>query len=697
MAIKSHNLDFGVSRNRITPKTGKVPLKKAVASGEKMPKNLTPDKTLKIKPIKNPEVKPDANPEQKTIKPVAKRSYGSVIPVTALAVLIAIFFQSLTYLNTARSASGTVLGAATSAYDDLDAANKSLEERDFGSAKHKFSSAQQNLANAQSELDKFRLLTMVAPPARSADDILTGAFFLAEAGKNLTYAMQLFDELSVNSEGISTSDYSTKLEQNKNLLKNSLLMISYAEDKFNSAKSLPDGYEETLKHAKDQIALLKGVLTDLVNLEDLFLSFFGSAPKTYLLVFQNYDEIRATGGFLGTYGVLKYNNGRIDKLKIESIYNIDGSLTKQIAAPGPFQPDIKKWGLRDANWFADFPTSARKMLEFFEMESETADGIISLTPEIFVDILRLIGNVEMPDYDVVLTPENFQDVVQEQTSVVYDKKLNQPKKFLDDFAPIMLDRLSTLKKEQWFEFFQIVKDSFAQKHALVYSTDSNTQKKIENLGFDGRILETESDYLAIINSNHGGTKTDLDVKQSAKIYSAVSKDGSVINTLTITRTNTSDLNNRNFARILVPKGSILISSSGFSDEPQFQSTSENFATDPDLEAWDVFESNGSIKTRSEAGKTEFTGWIQTPGKSETKVTITYLLPFKVRPGLFRGSEDFSLLFQKQPGNLETTIEGEWVFESGDPIWSSERTAREGKTVRFSEVATTDKYWAAVIR
>ncbi|MBX4187508.1 MAG: DUF4012 domain-containing protein, partial [Candidatus Doudnabacteria bacterium] len=322
-----------------------------------------------------------------------RTSFKALIPAVSICLLIVLVLQTVAYLNTAKSATGIVLGAATSAYDDLDAANKSLEERDFGSAKIKFTSAQHSLAEAQSALDKFKVLLAVAPPARSADDVLTGAYFLAEAGKNLTNAMQLFDQLSVDSNGIATDNFTTKLEQNRSLLKNSLMMLSYAEDKFESAKNLPGEYGETVKQAGLQISLLNGVLKDLVDLEDLFLSFFGVHPKTYLIVFQNYDEMRATGGFIGTYGVLKYENGAIKKLKIESIYNLDGSLNKRIAAPGPFQPQIEKWGMRDSNWFADFPTTAEKLLSFFEMSSETADGVIALTPNIFVEILKLIGPV----------------------------------------------------------------------------------------------------------------------------------------------------------------------------------------------------------------------------------------------------------------------------------------------------------------
>lgn len=645
-------------------------------------KILTADQATVWQPIKDKK------------EPFAWRSLAGL--TLALFVFVCVF-QAFAYVDNAQITSGQVLGDATSAYEDLNEANESLGLQDFTTARNKFSDAQSNLAAAQETLDKFRLLSLVAPPARSADNILTGAYFLAEAGKNLTTAMQLFDELSVTSDGIGTVNFTEKLQQNHNLLKNSLLFLSYAEEKFNDVSGLPADYNETLKTAQEQIKTLNSVLSDLVDLEDLFLSFFGSEPKTYLIVFQNYDEIRATGGFIGTYGVLNYQNGKINKLKIESIYNIDGSLTKQIAAPGPFQPDIKKWALRDSNWFVDFPTSAQKMLEFFEMESETADGVIALTPEIFIDILKMIGPIEMTEYGVTLDSDNFQEIVQDQTSINYDRKLNQPKKFLDDFAPIMLDRLSNLGKEQWFEMFQIMKNNFSERQMMVYSTDSETQEKIHKLGFDGSIKEAEHDYLSVFNSNLGGTKTDLDIKQSIFFTSEIKDSGEIENTVRIIRSNSSIDANKNYARILVPYGSNIINSTGFSDIVQLSSESEGYESDTNLRSWDNSVRIGNVYVRTEANKTEFSGWIETAGKSTSEITIKYTIPGKINTNFFNRNQGHSLLFQKQPGNLETYFEGEWILNNNNVVWQSPNTEFSNQTVKFNALTTTDQYWGLVLK
>jgi hypothetical protein len=689
MDLNKPKFDFNIVKKQPLPK-----LPKRLVKREVKPKDIIqPPKP--IKPIIKEKVRVISTPE--VVKPVYSAKFNMLAPVIAGFLVIVIMLQTVGYVLNAKMASGVVLGSATSAYSDLDSANQSLEEQDFDSAKDKFSSAQNNLINAQNELDKFKVLIAIAPQAKSADKILRGAFFLAEAGKNLADGIQLFDELSVNSSGISTENFIGKLEQNKKLLENSLILLGHAQQNFDEAESLPEEFEATLSEAKSQIRMLNTILKDLVNLEDLFLSFFGQNPRTYLLVFQNYDELRATGGFIGTYGSLKYENGAIKSLKIESIYNLDGSLTKQIAAPGPFQPGVQKWGMRDSNWFVDFPTTAQKLLQFYEMESETADGVIAFTPQIFVELLKLVGAVEMKEYDVTLTPENFQDVVQRKTSLEYDKQLNQPKKFLHDFAPLLLDKLSNLGKEQWFSLFQILKDSFAQKHILIYSTDQNVQDKIAAMGFDGKILTTQKDYLAVFNTNLGGTKTDLDIEQRINYLSEMNNEGELINTLTIVRKNVALEPNTNFVRILVPQGSVLLDSSGFENDPQFVSSAEGLEIDPDLKLWDQGFKTGNVYTRTEADKTEFTGWVKTLANSSSEIKLKYKLPFIIDTGWLDRSASTSLLFQKQPGTISTYITGEWRLGNLKPDWASTNANLQTNSIQFNSNGRTDQYWAGVFK
>ncbi len=84
------------------------------------------------------------------------------------------------------------------------------------------------------------------------------------------------------------------------------------------------------------------------------------APRTYLLLAQNSEELRATGGFISGAGHVTIDHGRLTGLVLKDSYALDNwqqphprppaAITKYMAA------DL--WVLRDANWSPDFPTSA---------------------------------------------------------------------------------------------------------------------------------------------------------------------------------------------------------------------------------------------------------------------------------------------------------------------------------------------------
>ena len=595
------------------------------------------------------------------------------------------------YLSKAHDASKEILGSATSAYSQLQGAGEDLTNQNFTAARGLFVSAQNNIRLAQEKLGAFGALKFFTPQAKSADHMLSGASLLAQAGTKLSEALSLFEEIKVTSNGIETDNFNSKVAANRELINEAKSLIDQAGEAFAKVSSVPSDYSGTLNEGKRQVAQLSSVLGKLLGLQDLYLGFFTEKPKTYLLLFQNYDEARATGGFIGTYGVLKTRLGKIDKLKIESIYNIDGQIFESIAAPGPFQPEIKKWGIRDANWFADFPTSAEKLLYFFEKGGETADGIIMATPQMFGQLLALTGPIQMSQYGVTLTADNFQDTVQFETSENYDKELNQPKKFLADFAPVLLNGLTNLGPEQWLGLFQILQENLDQKQVLLFSKDKQIQQRIEDMGVTGKISETPYDYLSIINSNLGGTKTDLEVAQRVNLESKILSDGTVLNTLVITRRNSASENNKDFIRVLVPKGSQLVSSSGFDPYPFYKSESEGLRTDVELAAWDEGRMVSDVFIRTESGKLEFSGWVNTVAGEERQLVLTYLLPFKIGNG-----EAYSLLLQKQSGSKPYEFTGAWDLGGESAVWMSRGVEKVRDILNFKSNSASDDFWGVVL-
>ncbi len=106
-----------------------------------------------------------------------------------------------------------------------------------------------------------------------------------------------------------------------------------------------------------------GTLDDGLALAISFPRLMGATsqgPQTYLIIVQNEDELRATGGFISTVGKFVVLNGHVLGLSFEDSYAFDDFPKPYPAAPWQLDQymNIPILLLRDANWFTDFPTSA---------------------------------------------------------------------------------------------------------------------------------------------------------------------------------------------------------------------------------------------------------------------------------------------------------------------------------------------------
>jgi len=89
-----------------------------------------------------------------------------------------------------------------------------------------------------------------------------------------------------------------------------------------------------------------------------FLDLLGhTKEKKYLVVFQNSDEIRPTGGFMGSMGVVSLFRGKVKSFEKNDVYAYEWNLKRQnlekIPAPEGINKLTDSFGLRDSNYFID--------------------------------------------------------------------------------------------------------------------------------------------------------------------------------------------------------------------------------------------------------------------------------------------------------------------------------------------------------
>jgi len=389
-------------------------------------------------------------------------------------------------------------------------------------------------------------------------------------------------------------------------------------------------------------------------------------PKRLLVVFQNNRELRATGGFAGSYALIDTKGGMITNIEVPGggFYDLKGSQTNFVEAPRPFLIFKPYWEIWNFNWFADFPTSAQKLIWFYDEHGEpTVDGVIALTPNLIEDLLLITGPIELPKYNQVIDSSNFVRETQEEVEFEYDIKLNTPKAFIADLLPIFFEKLlAKASSGQMQEVLAALDKAFEERHLMIYLTNPIVQKSVENLGWGGEIRLVNSDYLQFVHNNTGGGKTDVVISDSMKDTIELTPYGSAIHNIELTRFHAGDIddvfeghNNLDYIRFYVPKGSRLISAEGFTDEPEdrFKSIDRMVGQDLDLkisnESWRVDSVSGT-HIFEESGKTVFGNWLGLKVGQKKTVSLSYEVPVEIiRAHRSNLNQEYTMYWQKQSG------------------------------------------------
>lgn len=637
---------------------------------------------------------------------------------------------------------GRVLGVSEKAISSLKEASISAVNMDFGQAGDKFSEASEGFLAAQSELDKinslFFTLGKFAPNqeirlASQSKYLLTAGENISKIGENMSLGINSF--LNYNSE-----NFIDAIDNFSFYCVNSLNYTNKANQELANVdlNSLPKEMRNTFLELKEKLIFFEKSLQDLENMVSQLKFFLGETQdKRYLLIFQNNSEMRASGGFIGSYALLDFRNGRIKKLEVPEggTYDTEAGLSELVASPEPLHLVNPLWHFWDANWWPDWPTTAQKLMWFYEKsDGPTVDGVISFTPSIIEDLLEIIGEVDMSeDYGVKVNKDNFlitaQSIIEDnKNSHLINPENDKPKKFIGDLTFKLLEELpGKIDKKSLISILKITEKNIKEKHILFYFNDKKLQSEVEDWDWAGKVKNTRWDYLSVINSNIAGGKTDRKIKEELFHKTELQSDGSLINTLKIIRTHEgiknepfSGVRNVNWIRIYVPQGSRLIEADGFRrpDDIYFENPDPSWKKDElifETEMKAQVDERSGTKTYNEGSKTVFANWSMVdPGKSVTMI-IKYKLPFNINnnyseentwsniksffnPGQ-KELSTFALMVQKQPGSKASFFSSEFILTPDySSIWhypgDSEVLYPGGWKIN-SEL-DRDKYWAVII-
>jgi hypothetical protein len=389
-----------------------------------------------------------------------------------------------------------------------------------------------------------------------------------------------------------------------------------------------------------------------------------------LLMFQNPSEIRPAGGFLGSYADLVVRQGVMQKLDVRDIYDPDGQLFTNYRSPEAFG-DWTEWKARDANWFFDFPTSAEAVVSLMEASKTYEnygvkfDVVIAVNIKVVETLLAATGPVALPEYDLTLTEQNFLREVQREVEQGEDKAEGAPKRILQTVAPILLERLGSMDAREITELLDGLGGHYEHRDLMFYAREPKLEHFIREAGGDGAVYALASglwgNYLAVVDANIDGKKSDAVVAQEVNAYVDVATDGASLTDVAVTRIHRGDLErelfwratNRNYMQIYTPAASELVLMKGNDPAPRGTELSPAekerlYPAEKVIEATKKFLTAFQAWSMEAFGKRVFAAWMSVAaGKSRT-LEVRYQVPGKtgVVPKV---GDQYTFVYERQSG------------------------------------------------
>jgi hypothetical protein len=533
--------------------------------------------------------------------------------------------------------------------------------------------AERSLRSASGRLDGIGWL--LSPLGHVWPQLTSGRRLLA-AGADFSAAAQFLtdglapavDALAQQPPGSSTPEVmSAALQAGAPSIQKALRIMSPAEEQ---VASIPPGSLDFLgsrvSSLPDQMQTVFAGVQALIWIPD----FVGSgATKRYLVAAENPADLRATGGYLGSWGVVTLTNGRIASLDYHGFTAWPGAGSGHLTSgfqPGNFRPppgwDVYEeapgrfvqrdgWWAQDANWYPDFPTSARVMEAFWDKGETPVDGVIALDTYAMQDLLRAVGPLTLPDYSETVTADNVIERAEvyegRGPDLTRPASEQQDKTFLATLATALLTRLRASNPSELVRVGAALQQATRERHLFLSVHDPALADILQDQGWDGSVSQAPGDYVMLVDQNTLFTKIASHVQRKVDYAVQFNTDLSATAELTVTYTNgqraidprigfTSDFGD--YARLYVPLGSTLQSSQGFDETP---------------------------RAFTESGHTVFGGLVYVPMGQSRTLMLRYSLP----AGILAGASGpvYRLLVQKQAGLDEVPFQARVAFPSGTAL------------------------------
>ncbi|MBX3081742.1 MAG: DUF4012 domain-containing protein [Anaerolineae bacterium] len=301
-------------------------------------------------------------------------------------------------------------------------------------------------------------------------------------------------------------------------------------------------YIEEITQYQAQLQNVAGILVDAPTL--MTRAFGVDAPQNYLILSQNNDELRPTGGYISTYGWMTLRRFRItdygySPTTTDSPHPPPESMAEDINIPPWWiqfpNPIYTAW---DGSWYADYPSTAGMSAWYYDNGDNPfspIDGVISIDITGFEYILGALGDITIPDYTGIVNASNFRDVVYQIRAEGVDTSEAEllHKKYLVALYNQILSRWQEIDTSNSQAVLNAVLRAVQEKHIMLYFSEPRLNELMDILGWSGKQNPGTGDYLMIADTNMGN-KSNHSIVRSVTYDVAIQADRTLKSRTTIT-------------------------------------------------------------------------------------------------------------------------------------------------------------------
>ena len=522
---------------------------------------------------------------------------------------------------------------------DLGNARQALSRHDETGARATLDRAGRRLADARRSARSFPLsvvgrVPLLGSPARAATGAADAGLEAVAAGRVIVGASSSFPtSATVGVDGHDLSAFHDAAAR-------SVIALGEADDHLAVASAALDGPSGAMLPSISRLARdmhtevadsrteLAGVSRGLSLLEDL------TAPGTearLLLLSQDSLELRATGGYIGSYGVLVFSHGTVQLEKYESAHDLPPP-EPPLAAPAGLAGHLPSyWSLTNVNWWPDFPTSAAAAAEMYRRQAGgEVDGVLALTEAATARLVGAVGPLTLPSYAKPVVEEGF------DLRVVQEVELKHPldiprKKFLIELSTVLFDKLFHLPADRLPMVTDAVRRSLGPGDVQLWFKDPARQGELAGTAVESALPHPDGDFLMSVDSNMVASKANLDVTKQVDYRLDRDRDGRLVGHVRIVIRNQGKASPINplytaYLRIYVPAGSELIprnlvqTQAAAVDGP-FEVFSQPLTVKPEAEGETTFDY--VLPDRIAAKGPYHLTWVRQVGTPDDRLQVTF--------------------------------------------------------------------------